>query len=377
MPRILLVSFQQALRSITLALLPIAFLSLLVWATAGSANGNTADPLRASVWIFLVAHQVPLHLALANSSLTGSLTFLPLAALVIPWFTVKSGFRRMRERLGDGSPRDRRMYIIDFALAYALITYLLALLTFSDSVRIDFYIAIPILFLVTSTVAFINSGLMPRRENSEPWQRGILIALLILIALIALSGLVLSISLAIHFTTVQQLTQVIAPGVFGGFALLLMQLLYLPNIAIAALSYLSGAGIVLTNGSWISPFVHRIDEIPAIPLLGALPVRAHPWLILSIATMILMGYVLDRYARNTYLSVLQRKQFLKTAVAACALMTFIAARAGTGELLSTNLSSVGAHWWLMPIVLIAEILIGVAVSRYLPKIASKFNSRRQ
>ena len=36
----------------------------------------------------------------------------------------------MRERLGDGSPRDRRMYIIDFALAYALITYLLALLTF-------------------------------------------------------------------------------------------------------------------------------------------------------------------------------------------------------------------------------------------------------
>ncbi|NDD60298.1 MAG: hypothetical protein EB011_03240, partial [Actinobacteria bacterium] len=79
MPRILLVSFQQALRSITLALLPIAFLSLLVWATAGSANGNTADPLRASVWIFLVAHQVPLHLTLANSSLTGSLTFLPLA----------------------------------------------------------------------------------------------------------------------------------------------------------------------------------------------------------------------------------------------------------------------------------------------------------
>lgn len=377
MPRILLVSFQQALRSITLALLPMAFLSLLVWATAGSSNGNTADPLRASVWIFLVAHQVPIHLTAINSTLAGSLTFLPLAGLVIPWFTVKSGYRRMLEKLGDGGTHDRRIYVIDFALAYALITYLLAILTFSDSVHADFYFAIPILFLLTAAFAFFNSGLLPRREKTEPWQRGILIAFLMLIALLALSGLVLSISLAIHFTTVQQLTQVIAPGVFGGVALLLIQVLYLPNIAIASLSYLSGAGIVLTNGSWISPFVHRIDEIPAIPLLGALPVRAHPWLILSIATMIFMGYVLDRYARNTYLSVLQRKQFLKTAVAACALMTFIAARAGTGELLSTNLSSVGAHWWLMPIVLIAEILIGVAVSRYLPKIASKFNSRRQ
>ena len=93
--------------------------------------------------------------------------------------------------------------------------------------------------------------------------------------------------------------------------------------------------------------------------------------------IVLMGYGLDRYARNTYPSVLQRKQFLTTAIAACALMTMIAAIAGTGELLSSNLSSVGALWWLMPIVLIAEILIGVAVSRNLPKIASKFNSRRQ
>lgn len=377
MSRILLVSFQQALRSITLALLPIAFLSLLVWATAGSSNGNTADPLRASLWIFLAAHQVPLHLALSNSTLTGSLTFLPLAALVIPWFTVKSGFRRLLAKIGESNLRDRRILIIDFALSYSLITYLLALLTFSETVNTDFYIAIPILFLVTATFSFLNSGLLPRRENSQPWQQGVLVAFLLVVMLIGIGGVVLSISLAFHFVTVQQLTQVIAPGLFGGFALLLIQISYLPNIAIAALSYLSGAGLVLTNGSLISPLVHRIDEIPAIPILGALPIRSHPWLLSATALVMILGYLLASYAKKTYSNLLQFKQFLTSTIVIFSLFTLIASRAGTGELLSSNLSSVGAQWWLMPILLTIEISIGVLIYRYLPTIAVKLKSIRQ
>ena len=78
MSRLLLVSLRQAVRSITLALLPIAFIALLVWATAGSSNGNTADPLRASLWLFLAAHHVPLQLSLSNQTLSGFISFLPL-----------------------------------------------------------------------------------------------------------------------------------------------------------------------------------------------------------------------------------------------------------------------------------------------------------
>ena len=71
MSRLLLVSFQQAVRSITLALLPISFIALLVWATAGSSNGNTADLLRAAIWLFLAAHHVPLQLSLSNQTEIG------------------------------------------------------------------------------------------------------------------------------------------------------------------------------------------------------------------------------------------------------------------------------------------------------------------
>ena len=40
--RVLAVTLAQVLRSISVVLLPIAFLSLIAWATAGSTNGNTS-----------------------------------------------------------------------------------------------------------------------------------------------------------------------------------------------------------------------------------------------------------------------------------------------------------------------------------------------
>ena len=90
MNQIFRVGIQQGIRSITLILLPIAFISLVAWATAGSSSGNTADPLRAALWFFLAAHQVPLFLSLSDSTSSGSLTFLPIGALLIPFFALLS-----------------------------------------------------------------------------------------------------------------------------------------------------------------------------------------------------------------------------------------------------------------------------------------------
>ena len=53
--RVLAVSFAQVLRTIAILLLPLAFISLIAWATAGSTTGNTSDPMRAAVWLWLGA----------------------------------------------------------------------------------------------------------------------------------------------------------------------------------------------------------------------------------------------------------------------------------------------------------------------------------
>ena len=67
MSSILLGSLKQAVRSTTLILLPLSFISLVAWATAGSSTGNTADPLRAAIWFYLIAHHIPLDLEIGRA----------------------------------------------------------------------------------------------------------------------------------------------------------------------------------------------------------------------------------------------------------------------------------------------------------------------
>ena len=378
MNRIIRVGIQQGIRSITLILLPIAFISLVAWATAGSSSGNTADPLRAALWFFLAAHQVPLFLSLSDSTSSGSLTFLPIGALLIPFFALRSGFIRMTETLGSPSnSRDKRNYIIALALSYSGIAYLIALPTLGGTVAAPFYIAIPVLILVSYVAIFIASGALPNHKVQFPWQRALRLAWIMTIALIGIGSIILSASLVYHFEVVVNLTKVVEPGVFGGLVLLLGQILYIPNIAISALSYVAGSGVSIGAGSLLSPFVHRIDEIAAIPILGALPSNSHPFVFLFAIPVIALGTLLARYGIRTYSDEIEAKRFYISFALIFFTLLFILSRASSGELLSSNLSSVGPIWWAFPIVLTLEVLIGLAIYIYAPKVLLKIRSRNE
>jgi len=101
MTRVLGAALPQVLRSVAWLLLPTSFIALLAWATAGSATGNTGDPLRAALWIWIGAHQIPFSLALPPSGLDGYLSYLPLGALVFPVLAIRSGISRTIERLDN------------------------------------------------------------------------------------------------------------------------------------------------------------------------------------------------------------------------------------------------------------------------------------
>lgn len=375
MSRLLLVSFQQAIRSITLALLPIAFLSLLVWATAGSSSGNTADPLRAAVWIFLAAHHVPLQLSLSNQSLSGLLSFLPLGALLIPYLTARSGYKRLVERLGAPNQRTKRLYVLDYALSYSIVTYLVALPTISSAVYVPFYIAIPIVFLVSALFTYVVSGIMPRNSQRLPWQQGLRFAWIAFNYLLGFSILVFTASLAFHFSTTVKLTEVIAPGIIGGIAFLLIQVSYFPNIAITTLSYLSGAGVTVGDGTLISPFTHRINEIPALPVLGALPVTNHLWHIIFALAPVAVGFVMAQHAIKNFSDLIELKRFLLVGHGALFVIASIAGLIAGGQLLSSNLSFVGPLWWLMPLVLTLESALGALVSIGVPILVTRIRMR--
>lgn len=372
----LLVSFKQAVRSITLILLPLSFISLIAWATAGSSTGNTADPLRAALWFFLIAHHIPLDLSLSNNAISGALTYFPIGALLIPFLAIRSGYRKIIEEQGEFAPRQKRLLIISLALSYAAVGTILSLFATGNTVSAPFYLVFPILFIVAGLSAFLSSNLLPEHGIKFPWQRALKVSWIVLMALIGIGGLIFSLSLGWHFTTVLQLTQVIEPGIFGGLAFLAVQILYLPNFAIAALSYLAGSGVVIGNGSWLNPFVHRIDEIPAIPLLGGLPVHPHPYLILLVLLFVAIGFLIARYGEGIYSDRVEQQRFYLATLGFIVVLTLFIARASSGELLSSNLSSVGPQWWLMPIMLTLEIALGIALRIYLPILINKIRESR-
>ena len=372
----LLVSFKQAVRSITLILLPLSFISLIAWATAGSSTGNTADPLRAALWFFLIAHHIPLDLSLSNNAISGALTYFPIGALLIPFLAIRSGYRKIIEEQGEFAPRQKRLLITSLAFSYATVGTILSLFATGNTVSAPFYLVFPILFIVAGLAAFLSSNLLPEHGIKFPWQRALKVSWIVLMALIGIGGLIFSLSLGWHFTTVLQLTQVIEPGIFGGLAFLAVQILYLPNFAIAALSYLAGSGVVIGNGSWLNPFVHRIDEIPAIPLLGGLPVHPHPYLILLVLLFVAIGFLIARYGEGIYSDRVEQQRFYLATLGFIVVLTLFIARASSGELLSSNLSSVGPQWWLMPIMLTLEIALGIALRIYLPILINKIRESR-
>ncbi len=373
---LLKVAFGQGVRGITLILLPLAFLSLITWATAGSSTGNTADPMRAAIWFFLIAHHVPLDLSLSNETISGRLTFFPIGALIIPFLVIKNALLRMSERLGASSASQKRAQLLALSFSYSLLGTLLSLLSLGSTVKAPLYVVFPILFLVSAVSGYISSNLLPEQGIEFPWQRALKLAYLLLLALVGFAGLVFSFSLIWNFNTVLDLTRVIEPGIFGGLAFLIIQILYLPNFFISTLSYIAGSGVVIGNGTWLNPFVHRLDEIPAISLLGGLPIGAQPLFILLALVIVGLGIVAGKYGVSKYQDDVELRRFILALLAIIAGLTLIIARASSGELLSPNLESVGPHWYLMPLALSLEMGLGVALFLYTPVAISKLRNFR-
>lgn len=352
---LILAIFRQALRSVALLLLPIAFASLIIWATAGSSTGSTSDPIFTSLWFYLAAHQIPLDIA---GSLAGArLTFLPLGALVLVFFAIRSGVTRSVALFDE----DRKRIVVPiFALLYSLLLLVISLFSSlrDEVVSVRIYLAIPIALLVTFTFSLIASRLMPARTRA-PWEIATTWAAFALAILLAVATLVLFISLAIHYRAVFDLTTVISPGIFGGVALIAIQILYLPNMVVATLGYISGSGAHIGSGSIIHPFLFELDQLPALPLLGALPRGSFPWAIAGAFVVIAFGFIIHRRLLVRFGSDLTSA----ISLAAFFVFSLLIAVSASGQLITDVLGEVGPSWWRFPLVLSGELALGMALSK--------------
>jgi hypothetical protein len=347
------VALQQVVRSILIYLFPLSFIALFAWATAGSTYGTTSDPMRAAVWLWLGSHLTPFHIT--SNEITGYLSYLPIGAAIFPILTMRVGYRRVLESVS--SKKIGRAY---FIISYLIVYLLLAVVASNSQVSVDWFRGVPTL-LVLLLLATTNL-------NAEHLVK---IPFYFFAIMLGLGGLLLSISLILNFSTAKNLTIVIQPGILGGLLLLLLQLLYLPNIIFTCLSYGLGSGFSLGSATDITPFIFNLREIPAIPVLAALPNGKYPWLIVFTLIVAIYAWVNINLISKQRVDAKSKRQITIRFFLISTFIPAIFAFISSGSLLSANMSPVGVNPIRIGAVFALQVLIVFIIMKYLPRLFKK------
>jgi len=350
MQRVLSVSLSHVIRSAATLLLPFSFIALIAWATAGSASGSTSDPIRGAVWIWLGAHHLPFQLALPPTSLPGYLTFLPIGGLVLPFLVIRAAFNRAIDRL-QGDFHDINGVRLIFSGMYAALLTALAFFSGSTAVTPQWYLA-PIFGFLLSLVATLSAGY---RVNPS---RSLRIALRLTAIFMGAALIVTALLLILNFTQVKNITISLQPGFFGGLLLLILNVLYLPNAAVATAAYFSGTGLAVGAGTIVSPWWYQLGQIPALPLLGILPTSRHPLALCGVLFFIGLGVLLARWALNFGVQTLVQSYLFTIALAT--LLAYLA----SGALLTAEMGAMGVSIWKFVLSIAIEIGIGAAATTF-------------
>ncbi len=344
--RVLSVSLSHVIRSAALLLLPFSFIALIAWATAGSASGSTTDPIRGAVWIWLGAHHIPFQFALPPTGIAGYLTYLPIGGAVLPFLAIRAAFNRAIDRL-QGDFHDINGVRITFSTLYALLVTALSFLSRSTAISPQWYLAPLIAFLIaliaTMTAGHRISPARPVRIAARMW------ALISGVSLIAVALLIL-----INFAQVKNITTSLQPGFFGGILLLFLNILYLPNAAIALASYFAGTGAAVGAGTLVSPLWYHLGQIPALPLLGILPTGKQPLALLGVIAFIGVGVLLARWSLAFGIQALIQSYIFT--VAGAVLTGYLA----SGSLITAEMGAVGVSIWKFTLSIALEVGVGAA-----------------
>jgi hypothetical protein len=359
MQRVLSVSLSHALRSAAFLILPFSFVALIAWATAGSASGSTTDPIRGAVWIWLGSHHIPFQLALPPTGIAGYLSYLPIGAVFLPFIVIRTSFQRALDRL-KGDYHDLNSVRLSFSAFYAVLATTLAFASKSTAISPQWYLAPVFAFLIALFATMtVGARLSPSRSLRIASR---LLALILGTSLIAVAILILT-----NFDQVKKITISLQPGIFGGVLLLILNILYLPNAAIALTAYFSGTGLAVGAGTIVSPLWHELGQIPALPLLGILPVAEHPLALLGIAFFIGVGALLAYLADGFELS-----GYVQTFIFVIAGLTLLA-YLGSGSLITAEMGAVGVSIWKFALSIFIEIGIGFLATTL---ILNKLNSNK-
>jgi hypothetical protein len=299
------------------------------------ANSDMTGALGAITSMWLGVHMVPISI---GGSELGVMPLLPMLAMV--WGTA-------RATAGATSPQGSwfvTRWVVASAVGGPLLIAAISLAIVHDAASVFTQLQTPdalrafgsvLAVHVAGAVIGVGSRIGRRVLSESPlpqWlPEAIRAANAGVLALLGLSGVVMTGSMIVHWATMHDLYG-ITDSAFGQFSLTLLSILYIPNVLVgtAAVAVGSSAHIGLATFSSFTVFG---GEIPALPVLAAVPTPplGPVWVALLIVGAV-SGVALGQQAARRPLPLLPAIGKLVVAAALAALIMVVLGYAGGGRL---------------------------------------------
>jgi hypothetical protein len=190
--------------------------------------------------------------------------------------------------------------------------------------------------------------------------------------LIAASSFTIAVLIALNWIDITRLYESVQVSVLGAIVLTAGQLAILPNLVVYGASWFTGVGFSIGTGSLISPLGSQVGPLPAVPLLGALPVGRLEYGMVAIGVVLLAAFIATLMIRKSADEI--RFEFATAWSAAISLGASIAlvaslqlgflALIASGGAGPGRLAEVGVNPWLLTLVSFVEVFVVATLAAF-------------
>lgn len=208
-----------------------------------------------------------------------------------------------------------------------------------------------------------------------------------LLTLAVVSASIIALMLALNWVQVIALYESMQISVLGGIVITIGQLLLLPNFILFGMSWISGVGFAIGDGSWVSPLATELGPLPNLPFFAAIPVE--PWsgsmffLIIPVLIAFVLTVASTRFLDEVRWEFATRGGAALAFASVAALVTtaigFVIAELASGSIAPGRLEVLGVQGWQFALAVGLEVGVGTLFGALLvaaPNRSSSYSQRR-
>ncbi|MFF0269117.1 DUF6350 family protein [Kribbella sp. NPDC004536] len=250
-------------------LLTCAAVAVIGW--LGATFGGASGAVRAGAGAWLVAHKAGVTIG------TGRISVAPLGlTLFFAWCLYRGGKSAARSSGADRT-RDLIALTLGFAVVYGLGGLVVALLTADGALKVSalsaFLGAFSLALVAGLAGIVVESGAGEDLADATPagLRDTVPAAFAAVLTIVALASVLYAVLLAVHFSRITGMLELLDAGVIGSVVLFAICLMLMPNMILYVIAFLAGPGFQLGTGTTIAPTGVDVGNLPALPLLAAVP----------------------------------------------------------------------------------------------------------